>query len=303
MSPSLIQLERFVAAARKGTFTAAAKDMYISSQAVSQSVRELERMLNVRLLDQRAKTLHTTPIGDEVLLRAEGVLRGVEDINRIVADRQAGDVGAGSVTLAIATSPLRGSVFHRGDFTRFDRAHPQIDLHIEHAASESCLAALREGAVDAAVITGDVPVEACDALQLGSQPLFALVSRTHRLAARERLSLDDLQGVKLAVSYDYSGCRGVVRERFRRCGVKPVLTSLEMELSAHRRFLDEGGVVLVVPDMRLSKQYPQALALPFFESDEILLPYRFVTSVRCANPAVPLVRGYMRQLARRLRQA
>ncbi len=303
MSPSLIQLERFVAAARKGTFTAAAKDMYVSSQAVSQSVRELERALNVRLLDQRAKTLHPTPIGAEVLRRAESVLAGVDDINRIVADQQADGTAAASVRLALATSPLRGILFRSSDFARFASAHPQISLSIEHAASESCLAALREGAIDAAIVTGDAPVAACDALLLGSQPLFALVSRTHRLASRQCLSLGDLHGERLAVSYDYSGCRGVVRERFLQRGVEPVLVSLDMELSSHRRFLDEGGVVLVVPDAYLAKQYPRALAVPFSACDEILLPYRFLASERCDNPAVPLLRGYVRQLARCLRPA
>ncbi len=303
MSPSLIQLERFVAAARKGTFTAAAKDMYVSSQAVSQSVRDLECMLNVRLLDQRGKVLHTTPIGDEVLLRAEGVLRGVDDINRIVADRQAGNLKTGSVRLAVASSPCRGCVFHRSDFSRFEAAHPQISLKIEHAPAESCLAALREGAFDAAIVTGEMPVESCDALPLGSQPLRALLSREHRLAARGYLSLDDLQGEKLAVSYDYSGCRGVVRERFRQRGVEPLPTSLEMDLSSHQRFLEEGGVVLVVPDERLATLYPLALSMPFDERDEILLPYRFLVPAHGDNPAVPLLRAYVRELASRLRKA
>lgn len=302
MRPNLIQLERFVAAARKGTFTAAARDMYVTSQTVSQSVRDLECELNARLLDQRGKTLLITPIGAEVLRRAEGVLRGVDDIVRVVADRQADGLKTGSVSLAIASSPLRGGVFHRSDFARFEEDHPHVALRIEHAASEACLAELLEGAVDAAIVTGDVPVEECDALHLGSQPLYALLFRDHALASRRCLSLDDLRGEKIAVSYDYSGCRNVVRKRFRQRDVKPSLVSLEMDLSSHRRFLAAGGVVLVIPDACLSRLYPQSLALPFCGCDEILLPYRFLTRVRCANPAVPLVRGYVRQLACRLRQ-
>lgn len=301
MNPSLIQLERFVAAARMGTFTAAAREMYVTSQTVSQSVRDLERMLNVRLLEQRAKTLHTTPVGDEVLRRAEMVLSGMDDIGRIAAEQRVAQITTGSVCLAVASSPLRGSVFHQRDFQPFHHAHPQVNLQVEYVPPESCMAALREGAIDAAVVTGSAFLGA-DCLYLGSQPLCALLSRSHRLAGRKSISLEDLNDERLAVSYDYTGCRGLLRERLSGCGVKPTLVSIEMDLLSHRRFLDQRGVILVVPDRCLVKLYPQAVIVPFAEGEGFSLPYQFVSSERCTNPAVPFVRGYMRRLAHRLRR-
>lgn len=303
MSPDLIQLKRFVVTARKGTFTAAAREMYVTSQTVSQSVRDLERMLHVPLLYQRAKTLHTTPFGDEVLCLAEVALDSVDDICRRAAERQVACLSSGSVRLAVASSPLRGSVFHQQDFQHFGCEHPGISLLVEYVPPETCLAGLREGMIDAAIVTGEACIEAVDSLHLGGQPLCALVARSHRLASRQSISLGDLHGERLAVSYDFTGCRGLLRRCFSASGVKPVPTSLEMDLLSHRRFLDDRGVVLVIPDPCLAKLYPQAVAVPFADGEEISLPYRFVAPARCANPAVPLVRAYVRNLAHRLRKA
>ena len=66
MSPSFSQLERFVATARKGSYSAAAEDLFVTPQAVSKSIHDLESKLHVQLLEARGKQLKPTDAGGRV---------------------------------------------------------------------------------------------------------------------------------------------------------------------------------------------------------------------------------------------
>lgn len=66
--PDLRQLRAFVAVAEEGSFTLAARRIFVTQSAVSHSLRTLEEQLSCRLLDRTGKRVAVTPEGD-ILLR------------------------------------------------------------------------------------------------------------------------------------------------------------------------------------------------------------------------------------------
>lgn len=104
---TLRQLELFCAAARSGSFTAAAQDRYVTPNAVAAAVTDLETALKVRLcVRRRARGLELTAGGEALLARAQHLLVTAEELVVNIGDLDGaprGPVRLGCYTTLAAT--------------------------------------------------------------------------------------------------------------------------------------------------------------------------------------------------------
>src|SRR5437660_962525 len=68
------QLRAFTSLARTGSFTLAAKELYLSQSAVSHSMKALEQDVGCRLLDRVGKKVLLTQAGEQLLHHAQKIL-------------------------------------------------------------------------------------------------------------------------------------------------------------------------------------------------------------------------------------
>lgn len=98
--PSLRQLEYLVAVARRLNFTQAAADCFVTQSTLSAGIRELESTLGAPMLERDRQRVLLTPLGAEVLGRAEQLLAGAADLAQLVARRSdpfSGEVSIGAI--------------------------------------------------------------------------------------------------------------------------------------------------------------------------------------------------------------
>ena len=72
------QLHAFAALARRGSFTLAAKDLFLTQSAVSHAIKALEEDLGCRLLDRVGRRVLLTQAGEQFLRHTEKILREME---------------------------------------------------------------------------------------------------------------------------------------------------------------------------------------------------------------------------------
>ncbi len=77
---TLRQLRYLDALAQHRHFGHAAKACAITQPALSMQIRELEKLLGVDLVERRRHDVVLTPVGEEVMRRAEGLLTGVSEL-------------------------------------------------------------------------------------------------------------------------------------------------------------------------------------------------------------------------------
>ena len=143
--PPLDGLRVFEAAARHGSFNAAAAELSLTPSAVSHRIRTLEDALQVRLFDRAHRRVVLTPEGAgyaAAVAEALAILRSAT--RRLSANRADGP-------LAMTLSPAFALRWLLPRLTRFQQRHPDIELRF---VSTSDVHDFRTGDLDLAVRYG-----------------------------------------------------------------------------------------------------------------------------------------------------
>ena len=208
----LRHLRLVAAVADAGGQTRASRRLNLTQSALSHQLRELEARIGAPLFIRASRRMVLTPIGERVLLSARRVLHEVENLERdLVTDQERG--GAGVVRLATECY----TCYHwlPAVVRAFREEWPQVDVRIVAEATADPVKALLDGALDLAIVAGDV-----DERRLGRTSLFedeqvVVVAPGHPLAARAFVSPEDLRDEHLILYTTHSSESTVLYGRHR----------------------------------------------------------------------------------------
>lgn len=83
MRPTLRQMQYLIAIADTGKFGDAARAVNVSQPSLSAQIAEMEASLGVALVERSRRGAMLTPAGEELVRRARGILREVEDLKAV----------------------------------------------------------------------------------------------------------------------------------------------------------------------------------------------------------------------------
>lgn len=140
------QLKAFLAICATGSFSRAAEKVHKTQAAVSVQMKRLEETVGARLIERSAR--HSTLTEEGQRLR-DFAQRIVALNDEALTAMQAPDM-SGLLRLGV---PLYLQNFFPEILARFAETHPLVEIDIVSQPSQEMIAALREGALDLAVIT------------------------------------------------------------------------------------------------------------------------------------------------------
>ena len=217
MKITLRQLRYFDALAREMHFGRAADRVAVTQPAMSAQIRLLEETLGGPLVDRDLPGLPLTPLGRAVLPQAEAVLAGVRALEETARDAR----GAG-IELSLGIIPTVAPYLAPHLLPLIRRQGGSVI--IREAVTDTLLAELREGAIDAAVMAFPVPLGMVEAVPLFEDrfllalpakelaPTLAPVDRPEKLSPDSLLLLDEGH----CLSDQALGACGLRREGRRR---------------------------------------------------------------------------------------
>ena len=210
---------RLVAAmADSGGQTRAAKRLNLTQSALSHQLRELESRIGTPLFIRASRRMVLTSAGERVLASARRVLHEVETLERdLTEDATSGSAGV----VRLATECYTCYHWLPGVVTAFRKEWPRVDVRIIAEATADPVRALLDGALDLAIVAGDV-----DERRLGCTSLFedeqvVVVAPDHPLATRQFVAPEDLRNEHLILYTTHSSENSVLREVLRPAGVEP----------------------------------------------------------------------------------
>jgi len=195
---NLRDLKYLVALADHKHFGHAAAACYVSQPTLSTQIRKLEDELGVALVERAPRKVMLTPAGRDAADRARRIVAEVEQMKE--AARRSQDPEAGTVRLGIF--PTLGPYLLPHVIPRLRQRFPQLELLLVEEKSDVLLSRLREGKLDAGLLALPVHDDQLHAEFLFEESFVLAVPESHPLAARDSLTLDELNDQQLLLLED-----------------------------------------------------------------------------------------------------
>jgi DNA-binding transcriptional LysR family regulator len=174
---SLDDLRVLVAVARERSFTKAAAKLGVSQSALSQTVRELEERLGVRLLTRTTRSVSPTAAGERVLQTAGPRIEEIEA--ELATIRELRDKPAGTIRITAGDHPTRSVLWPK--LGKLLSKYPDIKLEI---FVDNGLVDIVDQRYDAGVRLGQQVAKDMIAVRVGPDVRFAVVGAKSYFAKR-----------------------------------------------------------------------------------------------------------------------
>ncbi len=191
--PELRHLRVFVVVGEELNFTRAAERLFLSQQAVSKSVGQLERELGVPLLERSTHAVALTPAGAALLDPCRAALGAID---AALADARA--VGRSERgTVRVGVTPAVGAAVRRDILRVLRDGAPELAISVREVRPGEIGALLRDRALDLAFARTAPRLADVESAALRPTPAMLLVPAGHRLAGTGPVRLAELDGERL----------------------------------------------------------------------------------------------------------
>lgn len=183
------QLRAFQKVAITGSFTKAARELFLTQPAVSQQIRGLEHAYGVKLFDRQGKTVQLTRQGKILFSKTTSLLNELRDIEKIFEEMSELDMGR----IDFASTAVFSTYFLPRAMGVFNRNYPGIELELHTGNSHGVITKLLEGGTDfgfGGVVKSEPDIRFS---LIHQEPYIFVVGSEHPLAAKYSVSVDDLK--------------------------------------------------------------------------------------------------------------
>jgi DNA-binding transcriptional LysR family regulator len=206
------QLRAFSALARTGSFTLAAKELFLSQSAVSHSMKALEEDVGCRLLDRVGKKVFLTQAGEQLLNHTEKILREMKAARESL--HQLGKWGKGRLRLGASTTACQYII--PTALTEFKRRFADCAINIEPGDTAQMVEALLANRIDIAIALKPATDETLDFRPLFTDELHFLVSPQHPWAANRHAPREEVAKQNFILYNRSSYTARVIDDYFRQ---------------------------------------------------------------------------------------
>lgn len=246
--PTIRQLQMFVALARFQNFRRAAQSLGVTQSALSQSIKQIEFLINVPLLQRNRRHVALTSAGQTFLPHAVRVLDNLAVGVDLI--RNAGEPENGSVSVACMSSTLLRLMPAVVD--NFRRLHPGLKIQVMEVDAVGISDRVRLGEADLAVSVMFKQDLALDFSPLIEDELHFVCPPDHGFATREQMSWRELTELGTQQMVQWSGISYLVADVGGLEDLRERATYSVTRISTVLDIVAESGLVSVLPTLALS---------------------------------------------------
>ncbi len=234
MNIKLEQYRVFYAVAETGSFSEAAKRLFITQSAVSQQIRLLENELGVLLFSRGRKGAKLTSHGE---LLASYVKRSLDEINNaenLFMNMKSLDEGS----LRIGAGDTITRYYLLSKLDQFHTKYPGIKIEIVNRVTSEALSQLLSGKIDVAFVNLPIDMNVFHGIKtLETETLHDIFIAGKKYEYLKKITLDmkEVANLPLVMLEPKSNTRKVTDDYFRTRGVT---LNPEFELGSHDLLFD-----------------------------------------------------------------
>ena len=247
----------------RGSFSAAAEELYLSQSAVSQQVATLEREVGMTLLERTSTGPKLTDAGRALVAHADAVICRLDEAERelaAIAGLEGGRVRLVSFPTANATLVTRA-------VSSFRERYPKVELQLAEAEPERSVPALKRGDFDLA-LTYDYAIEPepedrdIERVLLLEEQIQVALPPGHPLSRKSAVKLEELADDDWLTGVSSGSCRAHVVSLCQQAGFEPKISFESDDSQVLVGLVAAGMGVALVPELALAARQPDLEVRP-----------------------------------------
>jgi DNA-binding transcriptional LysR family regulator len=195
----LQHLRYALTAADYGSFRRAAEVLSLRQSTLSRCISQLEHSLGMTVFERSSGGVRATTAGRHFLRTARSIVEQMDSL--LKSARHAGRGEAGRLSVGLYTSISAGNL--RATLVDYKNRFSQIDVCLKEGSRVRLITALRNGALDIAIVTNELPLLGNQVMPLWSERILLALLEEHPLASKDVVYWTDLRGETMLLSqYD-----------------------------------------------------------------------------------------------------
>lgn len=211
---TLNHLTVFIAVAESCSMSEAARRLYRSQPAVSQTIRELEEHYQVQLFDRLGRKLYITPSGTELLKYARQVTENFDLLERTMAGTPH------ALSIRIGASVTVGTCMLPSVVRNLKNSMEGLRIRSVVTNTAQIEQMLLNSELDVAIVEGTVYAPELLVTPVVDDYLVLACGKNHPFYTRDRIAPADLQGMEFAFREKGSGTRLLFEQYLKRHGIE-----------------------------------------------------------------------------------
>lgn len=195
---NLRDLKYIVEVAREKNFARASQKVFVSQPALSMQIKKLEDNLGVNIFERDKQNFLVTPVGAEIIKKAEIILRESEEIKNIAKNSK--DPNRGEIK--IGAFPTVASYFLPNFVKNIRKKFPQLKTYLLEAKSDELIEKLKSGEIDCALLAMPINNENLIGEKIFSEKFVLATYKGHPLAKKNKIQIKELKNQELMLLED-----------------------------------------------------------------------------------------------------
>jgi DNA-binding transcriptional LysR family regulator len=222
---TLHQLQVFEVAARHGSYTRAAEELFLTQPTVSMQIKHLTKAVGMPLFEQVGKKLFLTQAGQELFTTCQEIFGRISRFEMRIADMKG--LKQGYLKISVVTTAKYVIPRLLGPFCQ---RYPGVEISLKVTNHSGILERLADNKDDLYILS-QVPDEPdVKSHQFLANPLVVLANHDHPLATEKNIPIQKLANEPFITRESGSGTRGYVQKLFDEHQITP---KVKMELSSN----------------------------------------------------------------------
>jgi DNA-binding transcriptional LysR family regulator len=235
-------LQHFNKVYQMNSINSAAKELFITPQGLSKTIKQLELELEAELFDRGPRGMAATEAGELLYARSQHIVYLMEDLKKEISILSGRKGTLNAVVTYSSTAVLPIEILYE-----FSRSYPDIQVKITELPDDSMMNQMFQEDVDIALVTDYEDIENCEHELIKLGEAVAVVSKNHHLADKQMVSIEDLKKEPLVVKSVAKGKEHAFVDKCLDKGFTPnVVHEFGSILSAHRLCELNGFVAISV---------------------------------------------------------
>jgi DNA-binding transcriptional LysR family regulator len=245
----IYQMRYFIQIYNDKSLTKAAKNLYISEQSLSKTIKKIEEELQIVLFERSSKGLHPTAEGKFLLERSSHILNDYDEM--IDTFHKKTQLSSKTITMGISTVLYTDRLVSY--ICGFQEKHPEVMIEFHELGSYTCEQYMEENLIDICIALKPDNLMHYKFIPFSEYNLILLVNKQNRLSKNSILNLHELQNENFIMLPTGSKIRSIISEHCMKCNFSPNIIITTSNIDFIYELIDINKGIAILPEFHSRK--------------------------------------------------